>query len=311
MMRLESAVSLGLSYSYISSWGFKECEDVMMLSHAIEKFLEYQKIRRGRSKDTLVTYGSILKLFMEFTGDIDVEHLSPLLIDEYVLTLNHYKPKTIYNRVAPVKSMIGYLYSRDMIDLRKEAIDLPEIKQVEANFLNVNEQQQLINACKTDRELALILFFLRSGLRVSELANAKTDDLYERSLIVRKGKGSKPRITFITKDAEKAIRKYKSNSDYRYGYLFPNKHGGRLSRQAIHRMVSEIASRTDIPKKVTPHTLRHTFATNLLQAGARIEEVQPIMGHASIRTTEIYMHFTNDYLKERYDRAANALVSFA
>lgn len=284
-------------------------ETNLTLSEAIDKFLLYLTVRKGRSKDTIVTYRSTLGMFMQYCGDIDVSLLTVELIDTYADTLVGYKPKTLRNKLAPIRSLVAFLYAKEIINVRKESIDLPAVTEIEANFLDDEEQQKMLDACKDTRECALILCLLRSGLRVSELINARKDDLFDRSLVVRKGKGGKPRVTFISDDANNAIILYHREIGVDQVYLFPNKSGSKISRQYVSRLVTSVAQRAGITKKVSPHTLRHTFATNLLRAGARIEDVQPMMGHTNMRTTRIYMHFTNDYLKQRYDDIMqNALV---
>lgn len=142
---------------------------------------------------------------------------------------------------------------------------------------------------------------LSSGLRASEILNLKEDDLYRRSLIVSRGKGGKPRVTFIDPLTEKSIREYHHKREVDSVFVFTNSFGKPLSRQYLSRMISETALRAGIKKRVSAHTLRHSFATNMLRKGARIEDVQPLMGHSNISTTRLYMHFTNEYLRERYD----------
>ena len=272
----------------------------LFVSDAIEKFLEYQKVRKGRAQSTIDTYRSALGMFMQHTGETRLSDINISTIDQYADSLD-VSSKTLKNRLSPIRSFIRYLYSKELINIRPESIDLPQVKEIEANFLSPEEQEELINLCKDDRERALILLLLRSGVRVSELINIRTDDLYDGSIVVRRGKGGKPRVTFITPDAENAVRKYQDTFAVKPVYLMCGMTGERMSRQLAHRIVTRVADRTSIQKTISPHTLRHTFATNLLQKGARVEDVQPMMGHSNIRTTMIYMHFTNDYLKQRYN----------
>lgn len=274
---------------------------LLTLSQATAKFLDYLHSRKGRSATTIDTYRSAIGLYIKYAGDIPITELTVSMVDEYAETLTKYKPKTLRNRLTPIRSLVAYLYSKDLINIRKESIDLPAVVEIEANFLDDDEQQRLIEACLCVRDRALILCLIRSGLRVSELIDARKDDVFDRSLVVRRGKGGKPRVTFITKDADKAIKEYHSSLRHDQTYLFPSEKGTKISRQYIHRVIVTNARRAGITKKVSPHTLRHTFATNMLRAGARIEDVQPLMGHTNMRTTRIYMHFTNDYLKGRYD----------
>jgi integrase/recombinase XerD len=279
-------------------------------SEAVEQFLLYLGTRKARSKSTIDTYRSALGFFVAFVGDCNIDDITISRIDNYAdsLSVFNYGSKTLRNKLTPIRSLIKYLYSRDYTSIRPESIELPVVVEIEANFLEPDEQERLIRACRNPRERALILFLLDSGVRVSELVNARTSDLYERTLAVRKGKGGKPRATFITEEANEAINIYHSTL-HPQTYLFPNAVGGQISRQYIARKVSEIAARACINKKVSPHTLRHTFATNLLRKGGRVEDVQPMMGHTNIRTTLIYTHFTNSYLHDRYDKIMEGKLS--
>lgn len=276
------------------------------LREAIDLFLEYQQFRKSRTKTTIDTYRSALQMFNDHAKNPALCDLTIEMVDSYAKTLlvRHMSSKTVKNRLTPIRSMIKFLYAKRMTDLIPEQIDLPQVKEIEANFLDQDEQALLIAACSDVRERALIKCLLRSGLRVSELVNAKVADLHDCSLIVPNGKGGKARITFVTKKCEMAIREYHATL-YNPVYLFPSFDGSQMSRQRVGKIVSDVAQRSGIKKHISPHTLRHTFATNLLMKGARIEDVQPMMGHANIKTTRIYMHFTNDYLHARYEQAMN------
>ncbi len=280
------------------------------LSQAIEVFLNYLAVRKNRAKLTIDTYRSTLYIFLDYTGDIPIECLTPQLVDEYALHLQqfNYATKTFYNKLSPIRSMIATLYAKNMTDIRPESIDLPFIEDSEANFLTIEEQKTMIAACKDKRELAVFLTLTRSGVRISELANIKTEDIFDRSIIVRKGKGRKSRITFIASDADYALQDYHSTLSFDPEYLVCGKTGKKLSRQYLWRVIKEIATRSNIPKAISPHTLRHTCGTNLLMNGASIQDVQKILGHSNINTTLIYAHFTNDYLKAQYDKSTPNLV---
>jgi probable tyrosine recombinase xerC-like len=252
---------------------------------------------------TKITYVSILEDFIKSIDAHVVEDLNILVIDNFIdtLSLRGYKPKTIKNKIVVIRSFIKFLYSKNLIDIRPEAIEIPRTVEVEANFLDEEEQCILIKSARNLRDKALIMTILSSGLRASEILNLKEDDLYRRSLIVSRGKGGKPRVTFIDPLTEKSIREYHHKREVDSVFVFTNSFGKPLSRQYLSRMISETALRAGIKKRVSAHTLRHSFATNMLRKGARIEDVQPLMGHSNISTTRLYMHFTNEYLRERYD----------
>ncbi len=271
------------------------------LETAVDHFLEYLDQRKNRSESTIDTYRRVLMRFVIYSRNSLVSDVSVQLVDDYAQELFKYKlkPKSIKNMLTPIRSLFAYLYMKSLIDIRPEQIDLPSLVDQEANFLSHEEQEQLLSVCADARDKALVLCLLRSGLRISELIRAETDDIYNKSLVVRKGKGGKNRVTFLTQDAIDAIEEYHATMPSQR-YLFPNSHGQTMSRQYIARRVSALGVAAKIKKPVTCHTLRHSFATNLLVRGARAEDVQPMMGHKNIRTTMIYMHFTNNYLHKRY-----------
>lgn len=273
------------------------------LERALFYFVKHKEAHGKATNTTKATYICILEDFIKSIKADTVSDLDILMIDNFIdtLSLKSYKPKTIKNKIVVIRSFIKFLYSKNLIDIRPEAIEIPRTVEVEANFLDEEEQFALIKSARNLRDKALIMTILSSGLRASEILNLKEDDLYRRSLIVSRGKGGKPRVTFIDPLTEKSIREYHNKREVDSVFVFTNSFGKPLSRQYLSRMISETALRAGIKKRVSAHTLRHSFATNMLRKGARIEDVQPLMGHSSISTTRLYMHFTNEYLRERYD----------
>ena len=273
------------------------------LERALFYFVKHKEAHGKATNTTKATYICILEDFIKSIKADTVSDLDILMIDNFIdtLSLRGYKPKTIKNKIVVIRSFIKFLYSKNLIDIRPEAIEIPRTVEVEANFLDEEEQCALIKSAKNLRDKALIMTILSSGLRASEILNLKEDDLYRRSLIVSRGKGGKPRVTFIDHLTEKSIREYHHKREVDSIFVFTNSFGKPLSRQYLSRMISETALRAGIKKRVSAHTLRHSFATNMLRKGARIEDVQPLMGHSNISTTRLYMHFTNEYLRERYD----------
>lgn len=273
------------------------------LERALFYFVKHKEAHGKATNTTKATYICILEDFIKSIKADTVSDLDILMIDNFIdtLSLKSYKPKTIKNKIVVIRSFIKFLYSKNLIDIRPEAIEIPRTVEVEANFLDEEEQLALIKSARNLRDKALIMTILSSGLRASEILNLKEDDLYRRSLIVSRGKGGKPRVTFIDPLTEKSIREYHHKREVDSIFVFTNSFGKPLSRQYLSRMISETALRAGIKKRVSAHTLRHSFATNMLRKGARIEDVQPLMGHSNISTTRLYMHFTNEYLRERYD----------
>lgn len=232
-------------------------------------------------------------------------------IDLYANNLLHSSicRRTFRNKLIIIRGFIKFLYLKDLCSFKAELIELPKYtyKLKEDNFLDQEEEIALINGCKNNRDKTIILISIRSGLRVSELIDLRIGDIYNRSVFVRDGKGGKQRITFIDNETETALKSYLKSRNDSSEYIFPSILGRKLSRQYVARVVSDTAIRAKIMKRVSPHTLRHTFATRLLWAGARVEDIQPMMGHSSIRTTKIYLHYTNKYLQERYDTISKVI----
>lgn len=273
-------------------------------------------VRRAASATTIATYTGTLSDFITVTNNISLNELQLKDIDVYAewLHTKEYKPTTFRNKLSTVKSFINYLWVQDLIPFRPDQVIMPKFKetQKEANFLSVDEVKQLVGACTSVRDKAMLLTLIYTCVRVSEFIDLRIEDLYERSLIVRSGKGGKRRVVFITPTTEQAIYDYlKTKKKQSHGYLFPNPYGNKLSRVLVARKVSYYAKLAGIDKKVTTHTLRHTGATLILRGGARVEDTQKILGHANIRTTMIYLHFTDEDLHQTYDESMQKLESIS
>lgn len=279
----------------------------MLISEGVSDYLKYLRVRRGSAKTTLSTYNYVLQDFYKTVGDTDTWDLTVKTIDTYAynLSLRNYSNKTHRNKLIAVKGLVTYLHRYKLTELKPDEIELPKEQPTEANFLTEKEQKKLLAGISDTRDKAMILTLLTSGVRVSEFINLKTSDLYKKSLLVRKGKGGKPRITFITTECRKAVDDYLKIRNIESQYLFPNPTGARISRVVVARKVSHYANKTFLGKKVTTHTLRHSMATTMLKRGARVEDVQKILGHTSIKTTLIYLHFTNFDLEKTYNRVMN------
>lgn len=268
----------------------------------IEGFLHFIQFRRGASRTTIITYRSILGMFKEFLKD------RPLTLDEIdryaiFLTTKGLKPKTYRCQLNCIRSYVKYLYIKDKTSIKPEAIIIPKEQFTEATFLLPEEVQKLLSVVTCKRDKAMLLVLLTSGVRVSELCDLLYEDLYENSIIVRKGKGGKPRVVYVTKEALQAYNEYLKIRGTKPGPMFPNCRKERMSRQMVARIVKMYALKAGLTKDVHTHTLRHTMATTMLRNGARLEDVSTILGHSNLRTTLIYIHFTNDYLKKAYEKS--------
>ncbi len=301
----------------------------MKISQHIRKFLEYCEITQNRSKKTLENYNHYLKRFEEFLSeDIDPKDLTLKKIQNYRLFLNRFIDdrggqlgiKTQNYHIIAVRAFLKYLVKNDVRSLAPEKIELSKIPERTVEVLSREELDRLFKAIdktkKTGyRDAAILETLYSTGLRVSELTSLNRDqiDLKRREFMVR-GKGKKPRIIFLSKKAANAITTYLKDRNDNLNPLFTNNGQGtkcddildeerrRLSTVSIENIVRKYALKAGIIKKVTPHTLRHSFATELLVNGADIRSVQEMLGHSSITTTQIYTHLSNKKLREIHEK---------
>lgn len=273
----------------------------------IEGFLHFLLYRKGASKTTIVTYKSILSRFEEYLGG---RELTLQEIDNYAIHLStrDLKPKTYRCQLNCIRSYVKYLWIKDKTLIKPEAIIVPKETFVEAEFLLPEEVNRLLKVVKSKRDRAMLLVLLSSGVRVSELTGLLYQDLLDRSIIVRNGKGNKPRVVFITKEAEEAYERYLDIRGRKPGWMFPNCRGERMSRQYVARLVKSYSILAGIQKSVHTHTLRHTMATTMLRNGARVDDVSQILGHTNIRNTMYYLHYSNDLLKKAYEKHMDNIV---
>ncbi|NCU29582.1 hypothetical protein EOM60_03135 [Candidatus Saccharibacteria bacterium] len=300
----------------------------MYFSEALIDFLEHLEVESGRSPKTIESYKLYLERFMEFADDIPVEKITAELIRKYRLWLNRYQNSTSgeglsiitqsYHLIA-LRGFLTYLSRRDIPSLSADKIILPKTNRKQVTFLHYDEVIRLIEQIDLGaeqglRDRAIIELLFSSGLRVSELVNLNRDhiNLSRREFMVR-GKGQKDRPIFISSSAASFVEEYlDSRTDslvplflnYSRNSQAPNTSGDyrRLTARSIQRMVSRYARLAGITKHVSPHTMRHSFATDLLMNGADLRSVQSMLGHSNISTTQIYTHVTDQHLKEVHEK---------
>ncbi len=299
----------------------------MYMSELIIDFVEYLEVERGRSSKTSENYRRYLERFVEFAGDIEVEDITSELVRKYRLWLNRVvsdkgdELATItqsYHLIA-LRGFLDYLSKRDIASLAPNKIDLPKTHRKQVTFLHFEEVERILEVIPDDgtlshlRDRAIMELLFSSGLRVSELTNLDRDhiNIKRREFMVR-GKGQKDRAVFISKAAANALETYLATRTDSLPPLFLNYSRNniqdtsgdfrRLLPRSIQRLVSKYAKLAGITKHVSPHTMRHSFATDLLMNGADIRSVQSMLGHSNISTTQVYTHVTDAHLKEVYER---------
>jgi len=289
------------------------------------EFLEYLEIEKGSSLKTIENYERYLSKIFEHGKFKSVKDINDDSVREFRLWLNRQPAlhagarrlpgKTVSKKtqnyyMIALRMFLKYLVKRDIEAFSADKIELAKVSERSLDLITPAELSRLLNApegndIKTLRDKAILELFFSTGLRVSELCSLGNDlDLTAEEFSIR-GKGGKIRVVFLSNDARDALRKYmKERKDMnealfvQIGKDVGNKEPAPLTKRSIERIVKQYAIKAGISKKVTPHIIRHCFATDLLQNGADIRSVQMMLGHSNISTTQIYTHITDRQLKE-------------
>ncbi len=295
----------------------------MKLSSLITDFLEYLEVDKGASQKTIQNYDHYLKRFLDFSGDIDPKGIDLPSVRKYRLYLSRFTdPKTEkplqrvtqnYFMIA-LRAFLRYLAKQDIKSLSAEKIELGETEASPIKTLDEESLQRLLNAPDVLekpglRDRALLETLFSTGLRVAELASLDTDTVnLDRKKFSVVGKGQKERVVFLSDSAVKWLDQYLRARKDSFKPLFIRFQGKidpadagekmRLTPRSIERIVEKYVKGVGLSVKATPHTLRHSFATDLLINGADIRSVQEMLGHSNISTTQIYTHITNKHLKD-------------
>ena len=276
----------------------------------IDNFLYFLKKELNYSDYTIKNYQLDLTDFFKCVSksNIDFLNIKNTHVRGYLKYLDtcNLKNTTISRRISALRTFYNYLLEKGFV---KSNIFLnvknPKLEKKLPNYLNYTEIEELLASIdtKTDEGLErrlLIEMFYSTGCRVGEMVNVKISDIDISSKTIKvKGKGSKERIVYYGDYASKYLEDYLKNKDKK-GYLFTNKRGEKLTIEEVEYIVRDIMKHISIKTHVTPHTLRHTFATHLLNNGADIRTVQELLGHANLSTTGIYTHVSSDRLKDVY-----------
>lgn len=301
----------------------------MEISELKYQFVEFLEVERGLSNNTIRNYDLCLERFIEFAGNIEATQITSELIRKYRLWLNRYhnyndqeldKITQNYHLIA-LRVFLKYLQDINIESLEPSKIKLAKTHRKQVTFLYSQEIQDLLSAVNDasligKRDKALISLLFSGGLRVSEIVKLNRDhaNLKRQEFTIR-GKGSKDRPIFISQQAAEDIGNYLEARQDNLPPLFLNHsrqttstNSGdyrRLSTRSVQRIVSHYARLAGITKRVTPHTMRHSFATDLLINGADLRSVQELLGHSNISTTQIYTHITNPHLREVHQKFHN------
>ena len=294
------------------------------MKQAVDQFLNYTTVERGLSPNTIAAYRNDLTQFVDFLqsrdssllGNGSWKRIDTEALTAYVLDLHErgYSDKTKTRKVASTKALFGFLLEEGVIDNNPmEDFASPGVGESLPETLSVEEVEALLSAegaatPMSIRDRAIIEVMYATGVRVSELVSLDIDDVdIDESFVRCMGKGSKERIIPVHDEAVEAVKEYLEDGRPSLAgpaagrALFVSRKGGRLTRQALWLILKGRAQSAGIERKITPHTLRHSFATHLLIGGAPLRHVQELLGHASITTTQVYTHLTSEHVRTQYE----------
>lgn len=282
------------------------------------RFLEYLEIEKGRSLRTIENYDHYLSSFFKWSEIKKVEEITPELIRNFRLFLNRQKgagsdtmkKKTQNYYLIALRSFLKHSAKFGHEVMGAEQIELAKVSERHLDLITDTELNRLLSApsgndLKDLRDRAILELLFSTGLRVSELCNLNRDLDLKRDEFSVRGKGEKVRLVFISEEARGAVKKYLDKRKDMSDALFVNlgrgassEKLGRLTPRSVERIVKHYSIKAGITRKVTPHVIRHSFATDLLQNGADIRSVQILLGHSNISTTQIYTHVTDKHLRD-------------
>lgn len=301
------------------------------LQNLKQQFLEYIEIEKGRTVNTVQNYDRYLARFLGFIKSDNPADITDTSVREFRLWLNRQstgnnratgetlKKKTQNYYLIALRAFLKYLARQNVKSLSPERIELAKVGDRQIDFISSSELNRLLAApdgsdLKSLRDKAILEVLFSTGLRVSELCSLPRDiDLSSDEFSIR-GKGGKVRVVFLSDHAKNTLKAYLAKRDDMDDSLFVKVNGEKrkseesspLTRRSVERIVKHYANKAGImSKKVTPHVIRHSFATDLLSNGADLRSVQALLGHASISTTQIYTHVTDKHLRNIHKQFHN------
>ena len=278
----------------------------------IDKFIRYLEIEKNYSKHTILNYRLDLLGFKGFLADLDLDKVDYLFLRKYLAQLKEKKlsNRSVNRHLSTLRSFFRFLNREGLLKTNPMVIlSSPKQEKHLPLFLTEEEVSKLIEAAlpKDERGLrdrAILETFYSTGIRISELAGLSIEDIdFIGGIVKVMGKGKKERLVPIGERAIASIRAYLDSRKKQADTLFLNKSKKRITTRGIRNIVRKYILNAGIRRGVSPHTLRHSFATHLLNRGADLRSVQELLGHANLSTTQIYTHLTTDRLKSVYDKA--------
>lgn len=294
--------------------GSKDTNGMISDSAYLDRYLDYLAVEKGLSPNTIEAYSRDILSFIDTLEEgVTLLTAEPEDILRFIRLQRDkgLKPRSYVRALVALRGIYRFLLMEGYTDtIPTSKIDLPRFYKKLPDVLSVEDVEQILNAPDTDtpkglRDKAMLELLYATGLRVSELLNTELENVnFQLGYIITLGKGSKERIVPIGEVALRWLKDYMDNARDSFlkgrqtKYLFLNPSGRRLSRQGFFKIIRQYASKAGIRKRISPHTLRHSFATHLLEKGADLRAVQTMLGHSDISTTQIYTHISRERLKE-------------
>jgi integrase/recombinase XerC len=282
------------------------------MDRLIERFVRYLEIEKNYSTHTVLNYRLDLNDFIKFLGDTPVESVDYLLLRKYLAILKEKKlgSRSMARHLSALRSFFKFLTREGFLKTNPIlSVASPKLDKHLPQFLTEEEVTRLIESSLPKDEMglrdrAILETFYSTGMRISELVSLSQEDLdFIGGVVKLKGKGKKERIAPIGDKAISSLRDYLEKRKKQSSAVFLNKRGTRITDRGVRNIVGKYLKASGMKQGVSPHTLRHSFATHLLNRGADLRTVQELLGHANLSTTQIYTHLTTEKLKSVYDKA--------
>lgn len=263
-------------------------------------------IARNRSERTIKSFKSILEKFVEFLGNKSLSEVTVYDIDLFLAYLREggWKPDSLYTAAVAIKRFLEFIGKGDAL----KGFELPKREKRLPRYLEPEEVLKMAEAAENSRDKLIVLLLFTTGLRVAELVNIKKTDVDLEKLTIRvKGKGSKERYVYFPKPIADLLKKqFEQYSGSEWLFPSPKDPSQHIHYTTVERTLKFLAKKAGLSKRVTPHVLRHTFATISLANGLDVREIQELLGHSNLNTTQVYAHVSRERLKRDYERVWNA-----
>lgn len=278
----------------------------------IGKFLNYLDVEKNYSEHTIRNYRSDLKEFHSFLDKKDPKQITHLDLRKFLAELrqNNCAKRTIVRKLSTIRSFFKFLSREKYLESDpSRSLFTPKLDKYLPEFLDTEKTLKLITAPSLDnvlgiRDRALLEVLYSTGMRVSELVGLNVDDIDLISGAVKvRGKGKKERMALLGRESQNAVRTYFKKQNRGSGAVFLNSRGGRITDRSVRRIIDKYVKQCSIENKISPHSIRHSFATHLLNNGADLRSVQELLGHKNLSTTQIYTHLGSKRLREMYQKA--------